>query len=157
MKKTLIWLIGMPGCGKTTIGRELAAKIGKSFIDSDEYFTGRYDMTPEKCINSLGESDFRSMEARALTELSFMTDAVIACGGGVVELEQNYSTLKNSGIVIYIKRDLESLPIKGRPISAKLGVEQIYEKRHVLYETWCDRSVTNDDIKECVSSLAATL
>lgn len=155
--KSLIWLIGMPGCGKSTVGKALAVKLKKNFIDADDYFAGRFEKSAEEYINTFGEVAFRSRESEALTELSFMTDSVIACGGGIVEIEKNRDILKISGIVIYIKRDLEKLEIKGRPISKKLGVEAIFERRHVLYESWCDRAVLNDNIDECVNSIVVTI
>lgn len=156
-KKSLIWLIGMPGCGKSTIGRILSEKLKKSFYDADEYFTGRFEKTPEEYINNFGETAFRQREAEALKELSFLSDSVIACGGGVVEIAENRDVIKNSGIVIYIKRDIDKLAVNGRPVSKKLGVETIYERRHILYEEWCDRSVNNDEINDCVNSLIMTL
>lgn len=154
--KSLIWLIGMPGCGKSTVGKKLAAKMKKNFCDADDYFTGRFDMSPEEYINRFGEQEFRQKESEALKELSFMTDSIVACGGGVVERISNLETLKNSGIVIYIKRDLEKLETKGRPISKKVGTEALYERRHKLYEEWCDRAVVNDDIDNCVNCIYAT-
>jgi shikimate dehydrogenase len=77
----------------------------------------------------------------------------IATGGGVVTVPGNFEILKKMGFIVYLKRDLDKLSVKGRPLSAGKGVERLFEERSVFYESWCDRSVENKTIPETVSRI----
>ena len=163
-----IYLIGMPGCGKTTIGRELAKLIQRDFIDLDQQFNVQYGMSAAECIETMGEDEFRNKESMVLKRVSgkvkgwdsrySVSSRVISCGGGIVVRDTNKELLKNDSVVIYIKRDLEKLTSKGRPLSAKTGIEKLFEQRSGKYENWSNIIINNDtDIDECVASIARAL
>ncbi len=151
--KTNIILIGMPGCGKSTIGRKLAKDYGFVFSDADSEFAQKYGMSAAECINSCGEAEFRRRESEVLKEYMPDKRMCIATGGGVVTVPGNLEILKKLGFIVYLKRDLDKLSVKGRPLSTGKGVEQLYRERSVFYESWCDGSVMNKTIPETVSRI----
>lgn len=151
-----IVLIGMPGCGKSTIGRRFAEKYGYRFIDADEEFAKVYGMTPAECIRQKGEAQFRRMEGAVLEDFRRGTRTVFALGGGVVTVPDNFETVKPLGTVVYIKRPLEQLPISNRPISAMKGIDAIYAERASTYELWADIEIENNEsVDAAVEKLAA--
>jgi len=162
-----IYLIGMPGCGKSTIGRLLAERIQRDFTDMDVLFRTTYHITPSACIRNKGEDEFRTMESELLKNTAQKTDSIskeraasfgggvrsriISCGGGIVVKEENKEVLKTNSIVIYIKRDLDKLTSKGRPLSEQNGVEKLFSQRKEKYENFSDLIVENNGtIEECL-------
>lgn len=137
-------LIGMPSCGKTTVGRLLANKLGMDFIDVDEEIEKQSGLSPEKIIETKGEDFFRNVESEIIAAVSLKTGTVIACGGGSVLKEQNVENLKRNGAVCYLTRSLDKLEADNRPLTKKYGVQKLYEERKDLYEGSCDFIVTND-------------
>ena len=148
-----IVLIGMPGCGKSTVGRRLAKEYGFTFVDADAEFTSKYQMTAAECICSEGEKGFRRRETDVLKGFAADKRMCIATGGGVVTVPENREILKNLGFIVYLKRDLEKLAVKGRPISAEKGVERLFEERKAFYTSWADCSVSNDNLPETVCKI----
>ena len=120
-------LIGMPGCGKSTVGRFLAAETGRKFVDSDEELVKQIGDIPT-FFAQYGEEAFRKEETRVLAELGKQSGLVIATGGGVVTREGNY----------------RQLPAEGRPLSQRYGAAAIYERRKPLYERFADVIVDNN-------------
>ncbi len=151
MSTKRIVLIGMPGCGKSHVGRLLAAKSGRKFFDSDmkvKEFTGSY---PAELIARDGEEAFRKIESRALAELLKNEAAVIATGGGILGLEENRRALRNE-LLVWLRRDLDKLSVKRRPLSGDL--EKLYEKREPLYESCADVTVDNNGTpEECAARI----
>lgn len=143
-----IILVGMPGCGKSTVGKIIAKKLGRAFFDSDEVFEERYQTTPKEVIEAYGESEFRSMEHKIIIELGKNSSSVIATGGGIVTVEDNYAPLHQNGSIFFIERELNKLPIANRPISKSVGVEELYRIRLPLYTRFCDHRIVSDEIKE---------
>lgn len=141
-------LIGMPSCGKSTVGKLLADALGKSFYDADEEFFKMHGITPENAINTLGEAEFREMEAKTLASLGKLSSSVIATGGGAVTRKENYPSLHQNGIIIYIKRDLSRLSTDGRPLSKAASLQSLFEARGPLYEAFSDITVENDSTCE---------
>lgn len=141
-------LIGMPSCGKSTVGKLLAEALGKSFYDADEEFFKMHGITPENAINTLGEAEFREMEAKTLASLGKLSSSVIATGGGAVTRRENYPSLHQNGIIIYIKRDLSRLSTDGRPLSRAGSLQSLFEARCPLYEAFADITVENDSTCE---------
>lgn len=141
-------LIGMPSCGKSTVGKLLADALGKSFYDADEEFFKMHGITPENAINTLGEAEFREMEAKTLASLGKLSSSVIATGGGAVTRRENYPSLHQNGIIIYIKRDLSRLSTDGRPLSKAASLQSLFEARGPLYEAFADITVENDSTCE---------
>ena len=136
-------LIGMPGCGKTTVGRLLAEQLGRQFVDADQVLENKYGPIPE-IIESQGEEAFRQMETEVLAQLGKQSSLIIATGGGCVVKERNYPLLHQNGRIFWLDRSLEILPSDGRPLSQKNGVQALYQKRKPLYQQFSDLIVDNN-------------
>lgn len=139
-----IILIGMPGCGKTTVGTALAEQRGMKFVDADiqlEQDTGRKitDIIP-----SDGEAAFRHLETETLRKLGKESGLVIATGGGCVTQPRNYPLLHQNGVIIRLTRSLEKLPTDGRPLSQSGRLAQMQEQREPMYHSFADVTVSND-------------
>ncbi|UJS18151.1 MAG: shikimate kinase [Candidatus Jettenia sp.] len=104
-----IILIGFRGTGKTTIGRILAQRLGKVFIDADEYLEQREKRTIRNIFTEGGEDLFRDIEVRIIEELCRLNDTIIATGGGVILREENVRRLKRNGIVILLEADVNTI------------------------------------------------
>ena len=141
-------LIGMPSCGKSKVGRILAEKLGRQFVDADDEFTKMHGITPAEAITTLGENRFREMEHLTVCELGKQSGLVIACGGGVVTREYNYAPLHQNGTIIFLERDLDKLSSKGRPISQSMSVEELYKKRIDAYHRFADIEIHSTEIPE---------
>ena len=141
-QKENIVLIGMPGVGKTTVGMEIAAQMGREFYDLDQMIV--YDDGREipQIFAEEGEEYFRQLEQKIVLSLANVTGAVIACGGGVVTREENYYALAENGRLIFLNRDLTMLPTDGRPISQAVPLARLYRMRLPLYRSWCDAELT---------------
>lgn len=136
-----IVLIGMPGCGKTTLARNLGQKLSRKFIDSDREIELKYHVTPAEMITSQGESRFRQIELEVLKELGKQTGLVISTGGGCVETPEAYEALKQNGLILWLKRDINSLSTIDRPISKTVGLDELYRRRKPLYAKFADAEV----------------
>lgn len=143
-----IILIGMPGCGKTTIGTLLAERTGKKFIDADEALEARVGRKITDIIPMNGEAAFRQMESDTLAELGKQSGLVIATGGGCVTQERNYPLLHQNGTILWLTRELGKLPTDGRPLSQSGKLEEMYRKRQPLYARFADGTVSNDGSPE---------
>ena len=139
-----ILLIGMPGSGKSTIGKELSKITGKRFIDIDELIVKNEKKGIPEIFNNGGEEAFRAAETAALKEACKLSGAVIATGGGCVKKEENADILRQNGSVFYIKRDFRLLPTDGRPLSKNADLSVMFCERKPLYEGFCDFEVIND-------------
>ncbi len=148
-----IVLIGMPGCGKSTVGRLIAEKIGRELFDSDEEFAKMHGMTPAEAINTLGEDKFREMEHLTLCKLCKESSTVIATGGGAVTREYNYDILRQNSTVVYLKRELSRLPTGGRPLSQREGVAALFEARRPLYERFAHITAESTETPEKTARL----
>lgn len=101
LKKNIV-LVGLMGAGKTTIGRHLAKRCNRQFVDLDHEIEARTGVKIPLIFEIEGESGFRDRESRLLDEISHRTDLVIATGGGIVERPENREILKHAGIVVYL-------------------------------------------------------
>ena len=141
-----ITLIGMPGCGKTTLGKKLAAQTNRTFIDLDDEFTKEYGETPAQIITQKGEDTFRIMETALAKKILPQSGLVIATGGGIVTRAENWFYLRANSRVVYIERPLEFLlkqNTDNRPLSQNNAIEGLYKKRTPLYEEVCDEKWEN--------------
>ena len=152
-----IILIGMPGCGKSSIGERLAEITGKSFADSDIKIIEQTGRNAEDIICSDGEEYFRRVETAVAKAEGAHTGCVIATGGGVVTREENLDLLRQNGRIVYIKRSLEDLSSDGRPISAANRIEDLFRQRKDAYESWSDFEIENTGIEETASNIAKML
>ena len=141
VEKENIVLIGMPGVGKTTTGIALASELGRPFYDIDEMIVSMAGKSIPEIFAEDGEDAFRQAESEAARELSKVTGAVIACGGGVVNREENYYTLAENGHIVFLNRDISLLPTDGRPVSQAVPLERLYRIRLPLYRSWCDDEI----------------
>ncbi|MBQ2714158.1 MAG: hypothetical protein IJF76_00815 [Clostridia bacterium] len=139
-------LIGMPGCGKSTVGKKLALLLGKKFVDTDEEIVKRRGMSIPRIFEKFGEDDFRKTESEVISDFSKERGQILSLGGGAIKRAENVKCAKQNGVVVYIKRDLNELAQNGRPLSRdKNAVLALYEERKELYESSCDIEVLNDD------------
>ena len=137
-------LIGMPGSGKTMLGKKMAENQGKTFIDIDDVVESVEGMTVAEIFDQKGEAYFRKVESEALEACCKRTGLVIATGGGVVKRRANCNIIRQNGVVIWIKRDLDKLAKDGRPLSLSTPLEQLYEERKDAYESWSDFYIDNN-------------
>ena len=142
-----IALIGMPGCGKTSVGRALAEITGRQLIDTDERIRQEIGMPIPEYFARFGEPAFRKIESRILAEAAKESRAVIATGGGIVTVPENRRSLLRNCQVVYLRRSLDQLPDFGRPVTQKTGVEALFAQRKALYEGWADDIVDNVGIE----------
>ena len=147
-----IILIGMPGCGKSTIGKLLAEKLGKTFVDADEELVKTYRMNIPAIFAAEGESGFREKETAVLENLGKRAGLVIATGGGCVTRERNYPLLHQNGTIFWLHRDLDRLPSDGRPLSQVTKMEDMYHIRKPLYESFADHAIDNNRTPEAASA-----
>lgn len=144
--RSAIVFIGMPSSGKTTVGRELAKRMGREFFDIDEVVTSLSGKTPEQIILSDGEEFFREVEAKVLKIITSQNrTAVISVGGGAILKEENRESLKRNSIIIHVERDLEKLSLSGRPLSKSVdNLKILEEQRMPIYCDLADFSVDNN-------------
>jgi shikimate kinase len=135
----IVYLVGMPGAGKTVVGRELAARLGVPFIDLDAEIEGREGRAITDIFEADGEAAFRAMEAAELVRAGASDPSVVSCGGGVVLEPANRISLRNTGTVVYLDVPLEVLrgrvrPGDSRPLIREDGdLERLLADRGPLY------------------------
>ena len=143
-----IYLIGLPGVGKTTLGQRIADFLGLSFIDLDCLLHEEVGMSVSDIFATYGEPHFRDMESQMLATIAKKPcDAIIATGGGIILREENRSCLRESGTVVYLNRSPESIlkniDVEGRPLLAKnpMRLFELSKERGAIYSECCHISV----------------
>ena len=153
-----IILIGMPGCGKTTLGALLAQRTGKQFIDADEALEQRFGRKITDIIPQDGEAAFRQMESETLSELGRHSGLIIATGGGCVTQSRNYPLLHQNGTILWLTRTIDKLPTQGRPLSQAGKLSEMFRIRCPMYERFADRVISNDGaIEDTLAEIFAAL
>ena len=147
-----IILIGMPGSGKSTVGRLLAEKMGRPFVDADAEIIKLAKKSIPDIFAQDGEEAFRALESQVLTELGKQSSLVIATGGGCVTRAENYLLLHQNGRIFWLQRDLEKLPKDGRPLSQGSDLLQMYEHRAPMYAAFADHMIDNNRSTEEASA-----
>ena len=147
-----IILIGMPGCGKSTVGKLVAKMLDRNFFDADDEFTKMHSITPAECIEKNGEDVFRELENQTLCELGKQSGTVIATGGGAVTREMNYYPLHQNGEIFFIERELKNLSRDGRPLSLKTTPEEMYQNRIGHYRRFADVTIYSQEVVEDTAS-----
>ncbi len=138
-------LIGMPGSGKTTIGKKLAQILEKEFIDTDALIEQKAGKTIPEIFAEYGEEYFRKLESQVLMEVGVLSNKVISTGGGVVKNKENYFSLKQNGVIFWLQRDINLLASDNRPLSKdKQAIQNLYDERKDLYSCFADGKVSND-------------
>ena len=158
-------LIGMPSCGKTTIGTELSKKIGYGYIDSDSVIVARSGKRLSEIIQEFGRDGFLDIEAKINSELC-ANRCVIATGGSVIYREKAMQYLKSLGKMVYLKLSYETVErrigdMKERGVACKEGfsLRDLYEERKPLYEKYADITVELDGktIEQSVQAVAEAI
>ena len=141
-----IVLIGMPGCGKSTVGRLLAERTGKALLDTDAMVEAAAGCTIPALFAAKGEAFFRDREAQAVLEAGKQLRRVIATGGGSILKKENRDALRQNGVAVWLRRDVSALPRDGRPLSKdEAAVRRLMEERQPIYESFADHVVDVSD------------
>lgn len=151
--KRNIVLIGMPSSGKTTIGKALAARMGKRFADTDELIVGTTGKSIPEIFEKEGEKVFREIEKKVICDIAVNDGTVIATGGGVILDEKNVLALKRNGVIVYLDRKIDNLiATDSRPLSSNVDdLKKLYDKRKPLYEKYAEITIDdNDDVATVV-------
>ena len=153
-----IILVGMPGSGKSTIGKKIAEALGREFTDSDAEIVKKTQMSIPEIFAKYGEARFRNLEAEVLRDLGKRSGLVIATGGGCVTRRENYDSLHQNGIIFWLQREIGNLPTQGRPLSQSGNLEEMQRIRYPLYQRFADYIITNDGTQDdAVNSLLQAL
>lgn len=143
-----IILIGMPGCGKSTVGSLLAQDLGQVFVDADAKIVELAGKSIPEIFAQDGEEAFRKWETQVLSELGKQSGLIIATGGGCVTRERNYKLLHQNGQIFWLKRNLDTLPTDGRPLSQANRLADMYESRKGQYQAFADFVIDNNGSSE---------
>ncbi len=150
-----IVFVGMPGCGKSSIGRLVAEKLGRAFKDADDEVKNFSNKTPAEIITNEGESAFRKVETEVLKELCKQSATVVSTGGGCVTVDENFDVIRQNSVVVWVKRPIDKLATNGRPLSkSPEELERMYGIRAPKYEKISDIIVENiGDLEKVVSDV----
>ena len=143
-----IVLIGMPGCGKSTVAALLGAALDRQVCDSDALVEELAGMPIPEIFARCGEDEFRRLETEAIAQLGKRSGIIIATGGGCVKREENYAALHQNGTIFWLQRDIAALPTEGRPLSQQNRLPQLYAQRKPLYERFADYCIDNNGAPE---------
>lgn len=149
--KENIVLCGMPGCGKSTIGRVLAERLGRTFFDLDDEIVKAQGRPITDIFAEGGESFFRDVESEVLRKaLAHRSGAVIATGGGAILREENVRLLKQNGRLYFLDRPIEQLmPTPDRPLASSAeAIMNRYKERFPIYCSVCDVHLKTDGVAE---------
>lgn len=152
-----IILIGMPGSGKSTVGRLLAQTLHRPFVDAD----GEIEALAGKSIPEIfardGEEAFRALETRVLEAQGKRSGIVLATGGGCVTRPENYAPLHQNGTLFWLRRDLAALPTAGRPLSQAGSLSEMYARRAPLYASFGDYPIDNEESPDRAAGAIRTI
>lgn len=154
-KKRSIILMGMPGCGKSSLGLELARLTARPLHDIDELIVTEAGCTIPEIFAQKGEAHFRDLESKVLRRVGASGGGIISLGGGSLLREENRKHVAQNGFTVYIRRELASLPTDGRPLSSsQSALQEMFTARHPIYSACadceCENSATIDDLAQDV-------
>lgn len=160
LKTQNIILIGMPGCGKTTVGKLIAEKLDRPLIDTDDIVTEMAGKSIPDIFSKHGEEYFRELEHEAIKKAGKQTGVVIATGGGAPTFERNIPPLRQNGCIFFLQRDTHDLDRNGRPLSASADLEQMLAKRLPYYMKASDYMIQNitpaDTAEQIITAFSKT-
>ena len=136
-------LIGMPGCGKTTVGQALASLTGREAVDIDQRIVEKAGCSIPEIFAAEGEAGFRALEREVTAEAGKGAGKIILTGGGVVKDPRNYASLHQNGRIYHLSRDLELLPTDGRPLSQGADLAAMWAERAPMYQRFRDVMIEN--------------
>ena len=137
-------LVGMPGCGKSTVAKALGAALGREVQEADALIEAEAGQPIPAIFAAEGEEDFRKRESAVLRELGKRSGLILSTGGGCVTREENYEPLHQNGVIVWLQREIDRLPKEGRPISLRSDLHELYEKRRPCYERFADVVIDNN-------------
>ena len=142
---TNIALIGMPGCGKSTLSGLIGEMLGREVCELDELIAERAGADIPTIFKERGETAFRDLEQQITAEQGKLNRRVLSTGGGVIKRAENVDALRQNSVVVWIKRPIEQLPSDGRPLSSASddAVVKLWNERKDLYAAAADITVEN--------------
>lgn len=145
-----VYIIGMPGSGKSSLGRRVASNLGLPFIDTDQRIEQSVGCSTSDIFAHYGEQAFRNAETNMLIELSREQGSIVSTGGGLVLRDVNREIMRNTGVIVLLDRPLEEImgdiKLNRRPLLAQKGlgeVERLYHERIDLYSKAADATLDN--------------
>ena len=148
-----IVLIGMPGCGKTTVAGIIGRITGRPVQDVDTMIVQRAGITIPEIFAQSGEEGFRAIETQIITEAGAQSGTVIATGGGSVTRQENYAPLHQNAVIVWLQRDIDKLPRDGRPLSARADLNEMYRRRAPMYSAFADMTADNNGTPEAAAEM----
>ena len=140
-----ITLVGMPGCGKSSLGKAVSKELSRKFIDIDAEIEEAAEKSIPEIFESWGEEGFRSIEAEILSKYTSQGGLVISTGGGAVLKEENRKNIRQNSFCVFVDRDLEKLSTKGRPLSKSLeALKEMQKERAPLYNECANIKIDNN-------------
>ncbi|HBL40163.1 MAG TPA: shikimate kinase [Ruminococcaceae bacterium] len=151
-------LIGMPGCGKSTVASLLSKRLQRQVIDTDTEIEHKLGRDIPSVFAEKGEAFFRETEAEVCKEVGKRSQTVIATGGGAVLRKENIHALKQNATVVFLEKPLEALATQNRPLSQNGNLEKLYQERLPIYKEACDFSVeVSENADETVERILEVL
>lgn len=152
-----ILLIGMPSCGKSTVGAILAERTGRPFIDTDACIVERAGKPIPEIFADEGEEAFRAIETAVAADVTKLSGQIIATGGGIVTRERNHDLIRQNSYVIFINRPLDQLSTDGRPLSQQNRLADLLEARLPFYRGLCDKEIAFTSSPEVAAKILAIM
>ena len=133
-------MIGLPGVGKTTLGKLVAEQFNKEFVDMDSLIVNKENMSIKEIFDKYGEAYFRNLESNLCKELESKNNLVISTGGGVILNKENIKSLAKNGLIIFLDKDFDLFTLSDeRPLTKnKEELKKIRDLRYNLYLSSCD-------------------
>lgn len=145
-----IFIIGMPGCGKSSLGKRVAGNLGIPYVDTDQRIEQAAGCSVSQIFERYGEQAFRNAETNVLIQLTREPASIVSTGGGMIMRENNRAIMRNHGVIVLIDRPLEEImgdiKLNRRPLLAQKGlgeVERLYHERIDIYRSVADAVLDN--------------